>query len=53
MRDDRDPAREAVEEALQPVEAVEVEIVRRFVEEQQVESRQQDRGERGARGLSA
>ena len=53
VRDDGDPAREAVDEALQPVEAVEVEVVRRLVEEQQVEPRQQDRGQRGTRGLAA
>ena len=47
------PPGEAVDEALQPVEAVEVEVVRRLVEEQQVEAREQDRGQRGARGLAA
>ena len=53
MGDDGDPAREVVDEALQPVEAVEVEVVRRLVEEQQVEPREQDRGQRGARCLPA
>ena len=51
MGDDGDPTREVVDEALQPVEAVEVEVVRRLVEEQQVEPREQDRGQRGARCL--
>ncbi len=45
MRDDCHPAREAVHEALEPVEAVEVEVVRRLVEQEQVIAREKDPGE--------
>ncbi len=51
--DDHDPARELGEERLEQVEAGEVEVVRRFVEQEHVETREQDRCERGARGLAA
>src|SRR6185503_20048193 len=44
---------EPVEEPLEAVEAGEVEVVRRLVEEEYVEARDQDRGERCARRLAA
>ena len=53
MGDDREAAREAVEEALEPLEPVEVEVVRRLVEQEEVEAREQDRGEGGSSGLAA
>ena len=53
VRDDREAAREAVDEALQALEPVEVEVVRRLVEQEQVEAGEQDRGERGAGRLAA
>ena len=40
-------------EALEPVEAVEVEVVRRLVEQEDVEAGEQDRGQRAASGLAA
>ena len=46
VRDDGKPARVRVEEAFEAVEALEVEVVRRLVEQQHVEAREQDRGER-------
>ena len=53
VRDDGEPTREAVEEALEPVEPVEVEVVRRLVEQEHVEAGEQDRGQPGARRLAA
>ena len=53
VRDDDEPAREPVDEALEPVEPVEVEVVRRLVEQEHVEARQQDRRQRGPRRLAA
>ena len=53
MRDDREPAREAVDEALEPVEPVEVQIVRRLVEQEHVEAGEQDRRQPGPRRLAA
>ena len=51
---DEDDARvEAVEEAFEPFEPREVEVVRRLVEQEHVEAREQDRRERGARRLAA
>src|SRR6185436_14701329 len=43
VRDEHDGAREAVEEALEAVEPLEVEAVRRLVEQQHVVTREQDR----------
>ena len=45
MADDHECAGVAVEESLQSLEAVQIEVVRRLVEEQQVEAREQDRRE--------
>ena len=53
VRDDREAACEAVDEALEPVEPVEVEVVRRLVEQQHVEAREQDRGQPRPCGLTA
>ena len=53
VRDDREAAGEAVDEALQALEAVEVEVVRRLVEQEQVEAGEQDRRERRPGGLPA
>ena len=54
MRDDHRAAREVVvEEALEPIEAGEVEVVGGLVEQEHVEAGEQDRGEVGARGLAA
>ena len=53
MRDDHRAARALGDEALEPLEAVEVEVVGRLVEEQDVEAREQDRRQRGAGGLAA
>ena len=53
MRDDEHGAAHAREEALEQSEPGEVEVVRRLVEEEDVEAREQDAGERGARGLAA
>ena len=52
VRHEDDGGRRLAEEALQHVVPVEVEVVRRLVEEQHLEARQQDRGERGPRGLA-
>ena len=52
VRDDGDSALEAVHEALEPVEAVEVEVVRRLVEEEQVVAGEEDRCQRRASGLA-
>ena len=51
--DDHGAARALGDEALQPLQAVEVEVVGRLVEQQDVEAREQDRRERGAGGLPA
>ena len=53
MGDDHGAAGALGDEALQPGEAVEVEVVGRLVEQQDVEAREQDRRERGARRLAA
>ena len=53
VRDEREPAVEAGEETLEPVQPVEVEVVRRLVEEEQVEPREQDRGQAGPSRLAA
>src|SRR5207248_8389275 len=53
VRDEDDARGEAVEKALEPVETGEVEVVRRLVEQEDVEAREQDRRERGARRLAA
>jgi hypothetical protein len=50
VADDHERAGVAVDETLQPLEAVEIEVVRRLVEEQEVEAREQDRRE-GRAGL--
>ena len=46
VRDDDEAALAPQQEALEPVEAVEVEVVRRLVEQQHVEAGEQDRRER-------
>ena len=51
--DDHGAAGALGDEALEPGEAVEVEVVGRLVEQQDVEAAEQDRGQRGARGLAA
>jgi hypothetical protein len=53
VRDDRRPARPLGDEALQSGEPVEVEVVRRLVEQERVEAREEDRRQRGARRLPA
>jgi hypothetical protein len=53
VRDDHGAARTAADEVLEASEPVEIEVVRRLVEEQEREARQQDRGERGASGFAA
>ncbi len=53
MRDDDEPAVARVEELLEPLEPVEVEVVRRLVEEQHVEAGEQDHRERHAGRLPA
>ena len=53
MRDDDEGALVRVDERLEPPEPVEVEVVRRLVEEQDVEPREQDRRERRAGCLAA
>ena len=53
MRDHRETAREGVEEALEPVEPVEVEVVRRLVEQEHVEAREQNRGQPGPSRLAS
>jgi hypothetical protein len=49
---DRDTAGDATQEALEAIEPVEVEVVRRLVEEQHVERAQQDRPQSCARSLA-
>src|SRR5581483_9163133 len=51
--DDGSTAAESGQEALEALEPVEVEVVRRLVEEEDVEPRKQDRRERGASRLAA
>ena len=51
--DDHRAAGALGDEPLQPRQAVEVEVVGRLVEQQDVEAREQDRGQRRARGLAA
>ena len=46
VRDDHERAAIRAEEPLEPFEPVEVEVVRRLVEEQQIEAGEQDRGQR-------
>ncbi len=53
VRDDDEPGVERRHPALNPVETVEVEVVGGLVEQKDVETRQQQRGERGAGGLAA
>ena len=53
VRDHRDATCKAVDEALEPVEAVEVEVVRRLVEQEHVEAGEQNRGQPGPRGFAA
>ena len=53
VRDDREPARESVDEAFEPVEPVEVQVVRRLVEQEHVEAREQDRRQPGPRRFAA
>jgi hypothetical protein len=50
---DNRPRPQASDEPLEPVEPVEVEVVGRLVEEEDVVPGQQQRGETGARGLPA
>jgi hypothetical protein len=52
VRHERERAGTLVQEPLQALEPVEVEIVRRLVEEQEVEAREEDRRERRSRGLA-
>src|SRR5262249_19765429 len=51
--DDHDAAREARREPLEPREPVAVEVVRRLVQQEDVEAREQDRRERRPAGLAA
>src|SRR5262245_6146171 len=53
VRHDHEGSAIAVEESLEPVEAVEVEIVRRLVEQENVEPRDEDGRERDARRLAS
>ena len=53
MRDDDEAGSKAVDEALQQVEPGEVEVVRRLVEQEDVEAREQDRRQPRPRALSA
>ena len=53
MRDDDEGVRRSAEEALQPAQAVEVEVVGRLVEDEQVGFRQQRLGQRCAGALAA
>src|SRR6202007_3240995 len=48
VRDDDNRAVEAGDEALEPIEPGEIKIVRRLVEQEDVEAAEQDRRERGA-----
>ena len=51
--DDHAPPAVSADEALEPVEAGEVEVVGRLVEQEHVEAGQQDRGQRGPGRLAA
>jgi hypothetical protein len=53
VRDDDDRSGEAVDEALEPLEAVLVEVVRRLVEQEEVGPREQHGRERRSRRLAA
>ena len=53
VRDEHDAGGQAAQEALEPREPGEVEVVRRLVEQEHVEAGEQDRGERRAGGLAA
>ena len=53
VRDDDEAAVEPQQEALEQLEAVEVEVVRRLVQQVDVEAREQDRGQCGATLLAA
>ncbi len=53
MGDEYQRAAVAIEERLEPLEAVVIEVVRRLVEQKQVEAGEEDRRERNAGGLSA
>ena len=53
MRDEDDRAAKALHEALEPLQPVEVEIVRRLVEAEDVQAREQERRERHACRLAA
>ena len=53
MGDDDDSCARPCHEALQPVEPLEVEVVGRLVEQEDVEAREQDRRESRARSLSS
>jgi hypothetical protein len=53
VRDDHRARAQAVEEPLEPCEAVEVEVVRRLVEQEDVEAREHDPRERRAGRLAA
>ena len=52
VRHDDDPRARAGDEALEPVEPLEVEVVGRLVEQEDVEAGEQDCGQSGARGLA-
>ncbi len=52
VRDEHDAAPLAVDEGLEAVEPRQVEVVRRLVEQHEVEAAQQQRGERRPRGLT-
>ena len=52
MRHEHERAAVRLEEGLEPLEAVEVEVVRRLVEQKDVEPGQENRGEPDARGLA-
>ena len=53
MRHDRNATRDRRHELLEAIEPLEVEVVRRFVEQEHVEAREEDRGEGHTRGLTA
>jgi len=53
VRDEHDAALDPQQEALEQLEPGEVEIVRRLVQQEDVEPREQDRGERGSAPLAA
>jgi hypothetical protein len=53
VRDEHDAGGQPAEEPLEPLEAGEVEVVRRLVQQDDVEAREQDRRERGAGSFAA